>query len=735
MNPHDLVPVSTKVQELSVSMRPGMFLNGVAEEKARHIRRAVQLVQRELPRDGIAEPFLHIFGSRWQSTPIYGDAPNRAAWALVKTRVVGRLLGSLSGASSMRDAESWFFGKLGSKIGSIAIHLSEESDSLACLELERVQYDEKFAALLPYILEIHGPGSRASVMRDPSTKTARAAKRLKGVYYTPPDVAEYMTRVALNENGMLSGMEGRCLDPACGTGVFLRAVLDVRGNSTQNMLEFALRSLYGIDISPHAIEAACFVLLHDSLRFSTGATPSPWSIWQAFRLNLMVADATALSSPSGEDKLEMTRNRTAMRQTLFAGNFLPPAEEAPSSLTIERVSSDSGRSWSLDDIFPEIRDGFDVLVCNPPYAKVENRENGGRAGNEVSGHRQSSPMIGRNLYPIFIEMSWRFTVPERSTAALVVPLSIAYHRGRQFVNCRKAMSSRGGVWKFAFFDREPHALFGEDVKTRNAIIFRRELVDDPSRDTEAIVYSGPLRKWTSRTRKELFDEIDFTRLPNGDIEGGIPKVGGSSQSAALRQLNSLSKKLVRTWTCSDSCLPEETFSDAALPHVYVAGTAYNFLNVFRPQRIPCMVGRKMSQSKVARFVFSDEQYASAVFAIMSSQIVFWLWHVHSDGFHVSRKFLESIPFDDTIFSSSQFNKLARLGRTLWDELQDHTVVSVNGGRTTIAYRPHACHGTRMAIDRILVAAAGIDESFVENLAQFSRGVVVVDGSDERRALL
>jgi len=291
------------------------------------------------------------------------------------------------------------------------------------------------------------------------------------------------------------------------------------------------------------------------------------------------------------------------------------------------------------------------------------------------------------------------------------------------------------VWKFAFFDREPHALFGEDVKTRNAIIFRRELVDDPARGTGSIVYSGPLRKWTSKTRKELFDEIDFTRLLNGDIGGGIPKVGGHTQSAALRQLNSLPKSLARTWTCSDSCLPEDTFSDAALPHVYVAGTAYNFLNVFRPQRTPCMVGRRMSQSKVARYVFSGEQNASAVFAIMSSQLVFWLWHVHSDGFHVSRKFLESIPFDDTSFSDSQFAKLARLGRTLWDELQDHTVTSVNGGRTTIAYRPHACHWTRMAIDRILVAAAGIEESFVESLEQFSRGVVVVDGTDERRAML
>jgi len=40
---------------------------------------------------------------------------------------------------------------------------------------------------------------------------------------------------------------------------------------------------------------------------------------------------------------------------------------------------------------------------------------------------------------------------------------------------------KGGTWRCAFFDREPHALFGEDVETRNAILFRREVVNDPVR--------------------------------------------------------------------------------------------------------------------------------------------------------------------------------------------------------------------------------------------------------------
>src|SRR5439155_15806322 len=85
---------------------------------------------------------------------------------------------------------------------------------------------------------------------------------------------------------------------------------------------------------------------------------------------------------------------------------------------------------------------------------------------------EDKPASRHNSYPLFIEMMWRLTVPGRSSASLVTPLSIAFHRGSQYEGCRYGMYWGGGKWQFAFFDREPHALFGEEVKTRNAILFR-----------------------------------------------------------------------------------------------------------------------------------------------------------------------------------------------------------------------------------------------------------------------
>jgi hypothetical protein len=112
--------------------------------------------------------------------------------------------------------------------------------------------------------------------------------------------------------------------------------------------------------------------------------------------------------------------------------------------------------------------------------------------------------------------------------------------------------------------------------------------------------------------------------------------------------------------------------------------------------------------------------------------VFWLWHVEGDGFHVSRGLLESLPFGMNSFTDAQLAALSRLGGDLWQELQQHQIVSVNKGKTTFAFRPLACEDLRDDIDSILVKAAGLPDAFRDTLRSFVTDVVVVDKTDLRR---
>lgn len=184
-----------------------------------------------------------------------------------------------------------------------------------------------------------------------------------------------------------------------------------------------------------------------------------------------------------------------------------------------------------------------------------------------------------------------------------------------------------------------------------------------------------------------------------------------------------------------SCRPEEAFEETGEARVFVASTAYNFLNVFRCHVDHPGVPYRLSTNPLTRIVLETEHAAWRVFAVLSSRLVFWWWYVNCDGFHVPRWFLKSIPFGLQSFSTDQSERLIECGRTLWHSIRQDRVVSLNNGRQTIAYRPFGCETERDAIDSMLVEAAGLQAGFADELRQFVRQMVVVDENDSRRRSL
>jgi len=644
-------------------------------------------------------------------------------------------MAGVDSSASFKEAEEWFVGGLRSSVPSLAEHVPENAASPALRALATLSFDEDLLELLPYMLELHGPGSRLSVMRNPSTRLARQAKRKNGVFYTPADVAEYMVREALDGHGE----DLRCLDPSCGTGVYLVALLRTMAEWRSNgkpfdRLAFATRSLYGFDLSTIAVESCAFVLLHHCLKDVNTRKIAPWAAWHALRLNLVATDALRFQAVSGESTTytEAKRTREWIRWQLVEGGYVAPV--------VEKLPTEQQRVRSLfvtDDgfpplgaVIPEAEAGFEVLVGNPPYAILGRREDRVILEREYSSIRAGNG--GTSLYPLFIEMMWRLTQPGRSTAALVVPLSIAYHQGAQFRACRQGMMSNGGQWRFAFFDREPHALFGEDVKTRNAIVFRSDLENDPKKGAAAHIETGPLRKWTSRTRDKLFTSVTFTPLGRVPILDGIPKLSGNDQALVFSMLSARVDHLRTFCECCRTCHPHEATLASDHPRVFVGSTAYNFLNVFHSITLESDLGYPLSENTVHCLEFAREDYAEMAFAILSSRLTYWLWHIDADGFHVGSWFIQNLPFGRASFNEDQARALQSSGRQMWEALQAHRIVSLNKGKQTVAYRPLACERERDIIDNVLIEAAKLPEVFKQTLKAFVKEAVVVDHTDSRR---
>lgn len=583
----------------------------------------------------------------------------RRAWAVA---TVGVLHAIASGKSvDLTAAVAWFEGVQPagkSTPGLVA----------AGRVLDGVASAPQIEALLPYVLDAFGPTSRLDVMRDGTRKADRTARKDVGSFYTPSDVADFMVL-------SISGSDPEAaawLDPACGSGAFLVAVLRLvrkRGLKGEGLVRFATSHLFGLDLSALATDFAAFSVVHNLLH---DLDVAPAKVWAAVRSNLIAVDALQVCERDREVEggLSLT--------TLFGA--------LPGPLR---------------------------LLCNPPYAaSIDSRH----ARNWAS-LRSDRP--GGSLFLPFVEMAWRLDGRPGDAAALVVPLSIGTSRTADHVRCRSAMVEGGGHWSMLFFDRQPHALFGEDAKTRNAILVRRQSEGFELRTSR-------LLRWTSRQRESIFTEERSIPLPAGNIRRLVPKVGSALEASLYETLTTYRLRSVER-PHHNSVALAGIASTVTPGDVYVSGTAYNFLNVFRRYPDPRQFGGAFSESKVQRLTFRGADEAEVAYALLSSRVAFWLWHVECDGFHVPAWFLDELPLLDLQFEPLAKAELARLGREMWKLAKDDLYASLNGGKWTFAFRPTLAATERAAVDGIILDNLGISRDHLDALTSFHDAVVSIDG--------
>lgn len=656
--------------------RKGHVLSTVVELYGKTIREAVATLTASLKKARCGEVRAALLSQQPGGNSTRSNSET-AAWTIVSIWVVGVAVKAISEQASLAQAEEWFFGPCQGKplTGLVSDHTLRKAEAALRSEADPAAYFE----LLPYILDPHGPGSRLSVRRDPATHSARQRKRAEGVFYTPADVAEYMASVSI---GKPERALPTVLDPACGTGVFLRAAFQElrRRHPATDPLSLTSECLFGVDIDPWPLDATAFVLLCDCLS-SAGHGTVPAKDWRRLRMNLACIDAL----------------------------YLDPA-------STPRTKDVSGRI-AISQLFPALKRGPSVILGNPPYADLGLRPDMAtlaRVYQTFAVKQEASAEI----YPAFIEQMIRLADEESCSGALVLPLSVACNVGSQFSRTREMLSMTRGEWRFAFFDREPHALFGEDVKTRNAIMLwsRTAAHAIPS------VFTGPLRKWRGESRAEMFRGLRFTAIDRR-IGAGIPKIEGDCQATALQRLSSRLQRLGQVSRSIERVRLYET-SHADDTTVFVGPTAYNFLNVFlRPPRGFVDEVQSLSEHPLHAVRCASRADALAIFAILSSHLAYWWWHTHGDGFHVSKRFIAELPFGIEDLTENVVGALSKSGAALWSLIQSKPIISLNRGRTSLAFTPNGYDDIRRRIDEVLADVAGLESAFIDELQQFTARTV------------
>ena len=638
---------------------------------------AERLIRSELAGVSVEAPLTEP-GACLSTAQQYGSGMDRAARRLTAAWLSGVLVGELSPTASLLDGETWFSGS-----APTAAALPIDCVRHAQAVLERLVRQDGAVAMLPYALDPTPHEYRRDVVNKGSGGATRSARKTTGSFFTPADVAGHIVELALADVG-LQRRRLRILDPAAGTGVFLRAAFAALVNRGFDP-DAAIGSVFGIDIDERCVDMAAFVLLVDYARAGGHLSTRAGETWRSIRSALIAADT--LTTLSG-------------RATLFQ----EPSHDV---------------DW--------LEAPFDVIVGNPPYARIGARPDLPDLRTRYRSLENAS--AASDVFPAFVELLCG-ALATNGAGSMVVPMSVGYSTTQQLRHLRLAAQEAGGAWSFEFFDRTPDALFGDDVKQRTAIVTRRS-VESYS------ITTGPVMRWTSRNRSTLFERIPRVELGEVDIVAGVPKLGSADQAAALRALRACAASLEDHLSDWSRVVPPVSTDDTTT--VFVAGTAYNWLNVYRTGGAVTRGVEKPTASPLTALTAASDSHADAVFALLSSRVAYWLWRVETDVFHVPAGWLRTLPLSPSVFDERRLETLAELGRALWASIREHPVRSLNGGTTTVSYCPHSAPGLLDAIDAEIIDRYGLPESFGDEVAMFVRGLATAGRDSDaehglRRAL-
>lgn len=684
-NSGDLPPVRTNELTLCRPVK-GRSLGATVATFSPPIQKAVAILTRAAGEKSSENALFSAIASRIFQGAICEPAPVRLAWFVTNVALLHAIQMETPCVSTFPVALRWFFAKRSDLATAVLAEFGAAELDQAHFALRETFVDGATISLLPYLLEPHGHVTRGQREQDVHSAERRNRKRKSGVFYTPSDVADFMVReLAHDDSEPLTW-----IDPACGTGIFMREILRRRNPKLRDKysaLDFCLRFLHGIDISALATESAIFILLAHCILEEQ--VEEPFGAWQLLANNFGVCDATLLDGKGLPQKTLLERDEV-------------------------------GRPTTLRELFPANGAGFDRVIMNPPYSALT----ASRVHCSLwESYSDLKPGARVNAALAFVEMMWKLA-SAKGAAAAVVPLSVAASSHTQYRACRKALAGSGGSWECLFFDREPHALFGEDIKTRNAVLFWRATPSGTELATSRML------KWTSAQRPNIFTRARTARLQDDNIERFIPKLGSDIEVSLYGHLKASDRdgyrppRVVRIGWDSISGLDRSST-------IVVGSSAYNFLNVFSPTAIDGGLDKTLSASPLHAVTFLSDVDRNIGFAVLSSRLAFWLWHVQGDGFHVTADFLERLSLWSKALLSPFRVELAGLGSQAWEQAARTKVRSLNGGKVTYSFHCPFDTVTVNEIDKLLLSTVPQARQSLEAVAKFVSDTVSIDGSRRR----
>ncbi|WP_278833225.1 Eco57I restriction-modification methylase domain-containing protein [Porphyromonas cangingivalis] len=264
--------------------------------------------------------------------------------------------------------------------------------------------------------------------------------------------------------------------------------------------------------------------------------------------------------------------------------------------------------------------GFDVIIGNPPYVEYNKVK-------KIYSLDEYCTINSGNIYAMVLERGDKLTRAD-SVVGWIVPISVV--STNRTISLQEFLLKKYGAF-ISSFDIFPSKLF-EGVAQRVSIVIG-------SVNWKSISLTKYYR-WRQDERGHLFQCIRYY------TNDGYVKFGWIARYNCITQKNILHK-------LSDNKELVHTMYSKIGNTIYVHRIINNFIKAIDFEPYFKKSDGVVTHSPDFKEICVDPKYEKLIIGILNSNLFYWYWRIHGDGFHCGFKDIEKMPFSINQFQHSQ----------------------------------------------------------------------------------
>ena len=283
-------------------------------------------------------------------------------------------------------------------------------------------------------------------------------------------------------------------------------------------------------------------------------------------------------------------------------------------------------TWFHDVFSRPSKEGFDIVIGNPPYgAKYNNQtkqyyKNTYMTANSIRGLQKGS----LDTYTLFIELGYNL-LRKNGCFAYIVPISLT--SSDSLTGVHRILMDNCNAIHISSYAVRPKPVFENAVVNTSIVLFQK--TETPCQ----VLYSTKMhRRGTEFDLQKLIDNLQFVDVKGLTLYGRIPKISSEIEKTILKKLFKQIKlgSIIKT-------------SGSPITYRFAGGRYFK------------VVTNYSNNSSAERTIyFSNSKIANAVGCILSSNLSFWFYQIFSDNLNWKTYEIENFTIPQLTFENIDF---------------------------------------------------------------------------------